>query len=183
MASYLPSRVLDALLNIPNILVGVRDYLLPIPPAEPPQVRNVAEKSMGQVANADVHSSQLRSLPQSQLMTVKSITPSASVTASSTSEGPSNRDTPASRRVDERNEHDRGSPSETGSEADTESSLGDDNSEHQPETRKKSSPVLLTKSHTNYTNSRLRIRGFMYYVVRYSVSDTPGLRVCSARSL
>lgn len=68
-ASFLPGMLLDGLLSLPHILVGVRNRLLPVPPARPHTIPKVA-----------------RNIPSSTAASV--ILPSSSLTVSRTHSAP-----------------------------------------------------------------------------------------------
>ncbi|KAG2157489.1 hypothetical protein DEU56DRAFT_764914, partial [Suillus clintonianus] len=109
-ASFLPSMLLDGLLSLPHILVGVRNWLLPVPPAQPPTVIKAA-----------------RSVPSSAVVPVA--LPPSSLTVSRTSlalrPSPSEAAVPAPEQAEPLSEPEDINGHETGSEADFESNSGD----------------------------------------------------------
>lgn len=111
-ASFLPDMLLDGLLNLPHILVGVRNWLLPVPPAQPHIVPKAAS-----------------SVRPSTAVSVIQPSASTSLTASRSSAAPRS---PAPRTVapvpeqaEPLSEPKDISGHETGSEADVESNNGD----------------------------------------------------------
>lgn len=110
LASFLPGMVLDGLLNLPHILVGVRNWLLPVPPAQPHTVPKVA-----------------RSVPSSTAVSV--VLPPSSLTVSRTPlvshSSPPEAVAPVLEQTEPLSEPEDISEHETGSEADFESNSGD----------------------------------------------------------
>lgn len=109
-ASFLPGKLLDGLLSLPHILVDVRNWLLPVPPAQPHTIPKVA-----------------RNIPSSTAASV--ILPSSSLTVSRTYSAPrpspSEAAAPALEQTEPFSEPEDISEHGTGSEADLESNFGD----------------------------------------------------------
>ncbi|KAG1756375.1 uncharacterized protein EDB91DRAFT_11830 [Suillus paluster] len=112
-ASFLPGVLLDRLLSLPHILVGIRNWLLPVPPAQPPTVPEVAPSVPSSTAVSLF-------LPSSA---------STSLTASSSPLAPrpsaSEAAAPVLEQTEPLSEPEDISGHETGSEADLESNSGD----------------------------------------------------------
>lgn len=109
-ASFLPSMLLDGLLSLPHILVGLRNRLLPVPPALPQTVPKVA-----------------RNIPSSTAVSV--VPPSSSLTMSriysAPRPSPPEAAAPALEQTEPLSDPEVISEHETGSEVDFESNSGD----------------------------------------------------------
>ncbi|KAG0705121.1 hypothetical protein DFH29DRAFT_848266 [Suillus ampliporus] len=112
-ASFLPSMLLDGLLSLPHILVGVRNWLLPVPVAQPRTVPKVAPGVPSSTA-VSVYLQPSASAPLTASKSPLAPRPSASEAAA-----------PAFKQTEPLSEPEDISGRETGSEADLESNYGD----------------------------------------------------------
>ncbi|KAG0692111.1 hypothetical protein DFH29DRAFT_972357 [Suillus ampliporus] len=112
-ASFLPSMLLDGLLSLPHILVGVRNWLLPVPVAQPRTVPKVAPSVPSSTA-VSVYLQPSASAPLTASKSPLAPRPSASEAAA-----------PAFEQTEPLSEPEDISGRETGSEADLESNYGD----------------------------------------------------------
>jgi len=112
-ASFLPDMLLDGLLNLPHILVGVRNWLLPVPPAQPRTVPKAASSVP----------------PSTAVSVVMQPSASTSLTASRSSTAPRSPAlqtvAPVPEQAEPLSDPEDISGHETGSEADVESNNGD----------------------------------------------------------
>ncbi|KAG2158511.1 uncharacterized protein EDB93DRAFT_1238246 [Suillus bovinus] len=109
-ASFLPGMLLDGLLNLPHILVGVRNRLLPVPPAQPHTIPKVA-----------------RNIPSSTAVSVilPSSSSAVSITHSAPRPSPPEAAASALEQTESLSEPEDVSELGTGSEAEFESNSGD----------------------------------------------------------